>query len=379
MASAGQIQINNKDSRDKILCLAIHSLQAGGMERVMSELIWFFASKKQVKIHLILYGVTREIFYPLPENIEIYLPSFKFRNKWRLISTIRTLLFLRRTIKKISPDSLLSFGEYWNNFILLSVFGLKYPVFISDRSQPDKSLGWLNDNLRHWLYPKATGLILQTEKAKEIYLTKNKHNNIAVIGNPIKKASIITDFAKREKNILMVGRLIKSKHQDKLIEMFAKVSTPEWRLIIVGYDHLKQHNMERLQLLTKELRIEQRVVFTGKQGNIVSIYGTSSIFAFTSSSEGFPNVIGEAMAAGLPVVAYDCVAGPSEMVIDGYNGFLIPLFDNKMFESKLTLLMHDEILRETLGNNAIESIKKFSYEDICEAFFNFILLENRSN
>ena len=108
----------------------------------------------------------------------------------------------------------------------------------------------------------------------------------------------------------MVGRLIKTKHQDKLIEMFAKVSLPDWKLIIVGYDHLKQHNMERLKELAKNLDIEQRVVFTGKQDNIDEIYSKSSIFAFTSSSEGFPNVIGEAMAAGLPVIAFDCVAGP---------------------------------------------------------------------
>lgn len=358
----------------KKVCLVIHSLQAGGMERVMAELAGYFALKKEIKVHLVLYGITREIFYKIPDNISVHKPSFKFNNKFRFINTLLTLFYLRGTIKKIKPHGILSFGEYWNSFLLLSVLGLKYPTFVSDRSQPDKSLGWLHDHLRHWLYPTAKGLIFQTEKAKEIFLLKNKHMNIAVIGNPIRDFDAIDSIKEREKNVLMVGRLINSKHQDMLIEMFAKVSSPEWKLIIVGYDHLKQHHMERLKVLAKGLNVEQRVIFTGKQDNVEEIYYKSSVFAFTSSSEGFPNVIGEAMAAGLPVVAFDCVAGPSEMIIDGHNGFLVPLFDTRMFELKLKQLMEDEELRKRLGANGRESVKRFSKEMICEGFYEFIII-----
>jgi glycosyltransferase involved in cell wall biosynthesis len=319
-----------------------------------------------------IYGITREIFYPIPESTIIHKPSFRFNNDWRLFYTFKTLFFLRSTIKNINPDSILSFGEYWNSFLLLSIIGLKYPAFVSDRSQPDKRLGWLHDNLRNWLYHRAKGLIFQTEKAKEIYLSKSKHYNITVIGNPIKLFNTYELPAKREKVVLMVGRLIKSKHQDKLIKMFAKVATPDWKLMIVGYDHLKQQNMEKLRGLAKELNVDHQIIFTGKQNNIEEIYIRSSIFAFTSSSEGFPNAIGEAMAAGLPVIAFDCVAGPSEMINDGHNGFLIPLFDTDLFQSKLDQLMTDEKLREKLGSNARETIKKFSSEKICEAFYQFI-------
>jgi GalNAc-alpha-(1->4)-GalNAc-alpha-(1->3)-diNAcBac-PP-undecaprenol alpha-1,4-N-acetyl-D-galactosaminyltransferase len=366
--------IHNK--RKLIICLTIPSLQAGGMERVMSELAFYFASKSEPEVHLVLYGISREIFYPIPDNIIIHIPKFKFDNRWRLFYTLKTLCFLRKSIRKIKPTSILSFGEYWNNFVLLSALCLRYPVFVSDRSQPDKSLGWFHDNLRHWFYPRAKGLICQTEKAKEIFLAKNRHSNIAVIGNPIKNYSSAEPAEQREKNVLMVGRLITTKHQDKLIEMFAKVSAPEWKLIIVGYDHLKQQNMKRLTQLAKDLGVEHRVFFPGKKDNVEKIYSKSSIFAFTSSSEGFPNAIGEAMSAGLPVVAFDCVAGPSEMIIDGYNGFLIPLFDYKQFEIKLTSLMEDKDLREKLGSNARKSITKFSREKICEAFYEFIVQSN---
>ena len=361
--------INNKKT---IICLIIPSLQAGGMEKVMSELASYFVNKRGVEVHLILYGITREIFYTISDRIIVHKPLFTFNNRMRFFYTLKTLLFLRKTIKSINPDRILSFGEYWNNFVLLSIFGLKFPAFISDRSQPDKSLGWFHDHLRHWLYPRANGLILQTEKAKDIYLAKNNHHNIAVIGNPIK---IFNDYnlqEAREKNILMVGRLIKTKHQDKLIEMFAKVKLPDWKLIILGYDHLKQQNKERLKELAKDLNIETKVVFIDKKDNVNEDYRRSSIFAFTSSSEGFPNVIGEAMAAGLPVVAFDCAAGPSEMISDGHNGYLIPLHNYELFQSRMYALMADEELRKRLGSNAKENIKKFSSKKICNSYYKFI-------
>jgi GalNAc-alpha-(1->4)-GalNAc-alpha-(1->3)-diNAcBac-PP-undecaprenol alpha-1,4-N-acetyl-D-galactosaminyltransferase len=356
--------------------MVIPSLQAGGMERVMSELTGYFSSKRDIEVHLILYDLSREVFYQIPDSVIIHKPSFNFNNKFRFFYTLKTLYYLRYTIKQIDPKSILSFGEYWNNFFLLAVFGLKYATFVSDRSQPDKSLGWFHDKLRHWLYPMTTGLIFQTEKAREIFLITNKHPNTIVIGNPIREICYKGIPFKREKIILMVGRFIKTKHQDKLIEIFAKINHPDWKLMFVGYDHLKQNNMERLRMLAKDLNIEQRVLFTGKQDNIDEIYLKSSIFAFTSSSEGFPNVIGEAMAARLPIIAFDCVAGPSEMIKDNHNGFLIPLFDYQQFQEKLEVLMNREDLRTHFGKKACENIKRFSVTRTGDKYLQFILSNN---
>jgi len=351
----------------------IPSLQAGGMERVMSELAWSFSAREDVELHLVLYGISRETFYSIPADLHIHKPTFKFSNRFRIINTLRTLSYLRKTIKRIKPLSVLSFGEYWNNFVLLSLLGLKYPVFVSDRSQPDKSLGRFHDKLRHLLYPSARGIILQTDKAKEIYLKKHRHKNIAVIGNPIRLIEAGKQALKQEKRVLMVGRLIKTKHQDLLIKMFARVSPPDWTLMIVGYDHLKQQHMERLKALARELGVENQVVFTGKSDQIEELYLTSSIFAFTSSSEGFPNVIGEAMSAGLPVVAFDCIAGPSALIRDGETGFLAPLFDETEVGSKLGRLPSDEKLRAEMGKQAKLSIKDFALDKITDEFFQFII------
>jgi len=289
--------------KKKIIALIIPSLQAGGMERVMSELA--------------------------------------------------------------------AYGEYWNNFVLMATFGLRFPVYISDRSQPNKSLGKLHDWLRVVLYKKAQGIILQTQKAKEIYQEKFSTINIDVIGNPIREIENTQGY-KQENKILMVGRLIESKHQDRLIKIFSQLKKPNWKLIIVGYDHLNQNNSINLKKLITKFNLEDNVVLAGKQSNVERYYLTSKIFAFTSSSEGFPNVIGEAMAAGLPVVSYDCIAGPSEMISDMKNGFLVPLFDDDTFAMKLNKLMEDEDLRKLMGTNAKKDIKKFDRNIISKEFLEFI-------
>lgn len=354
------------------ICFVIPSLHPGGMERVMSELIEQFSKKQDLEIHLILYGIKRDIFFSIPGTVFIHRPAFGFNNKKRIYHSIKTIFFLRKTISVIQPTTVLSFGERWNSFVLLALLKKKARVFVSDRCQPDKSLGKVHDALRSWLYPKACGIIAQTGKAKEIYLKKYKHANIKVIGNPIGMISL-ENAPPRENIVLSVGRLIESKHHDKLIEIFARINRPNWKLIIVGDDALKQKNMERLQLLIQQLNFEGKIVLAGKQKNVNQFYLKSRVFAFTSSSEGFPNVLGEAQAAGLPVIAFDCVAGPADIVIDNQNGFLIPLNDDEQFEKKLSILMDNEALREKFGEHARQSIRRFDTSSIAEEYYKFLM------
>jgi glycosyltransferase involved in cell wall biosynthesis len=343
-------------------------MHTGGMERVMSELAAHFCQKPESDVHLVLYGINRDIFYSLPDNLTIHRPSFAFDNNNRLLSTLKTLWFVRQTVRRLNPDSVLSFGEYWNNFVLLALYGLRYPVYVSDRCQPDKSLGRVQDRLRNLLYPKAAGVIAQTIHAKRIYEGMYQQPNIAVIGNPIRSIAPQTAIS-REKIVLSVGRLIATKHHDELIRLFVRVRRPDWKLIIVGDDAIKQQNKRRLQALIEELGAADYVELAGKRNDVENFYLRSSIFAFTSSSEGFPNVIGEAQSAGLPVVAFDCIAGPSDMIQDGQNGFLVPLFNYDLFAERLATLMDDAALRERLGQAAQQSIRQFSADAIGEKFY----------
>lgn len=355
----------------KKLCLVIPSLQAGGMERVMSELANYFSLKPEIDVNMVMYGRKPELFYSIPSTIKLHQPHFFFNNKYRIWNTIKTFFFLRKKIKDISPDSVLSFGEYWNSFVLLSLLGLKIPVFVSDRCQPDKSLGKTHDFLRRLLYPKSAGVIVQTITAKSIYERRLRKASIIVIGNPIR--SINADSSKTRENIVLtVGRLIESKHHDELIRLFARINLPAWKLIIVGGDALKQTNMQRLETLVNDLNLSDRVILTGSRNDVDDFYKRSKIFAFTSSSEGFPNVIGEAMSAELSVVAFSCIAGPSDMIKDGENGYLVSLFDYACFEQRLTELMNNEILRIRFGENSKKAIEVFSVESIGQQFFEVI-------
>jgi len=340
------------------------------MERVMAELANYFSKKEEFEIHLILYGINREVFYNIQDSVIIHIPPFKFNNKVRVVSSLRTIFFLRRIITKLSPYSILSFGEYWNSFVLLSLIFTRFIIFISDRCSPEKRYSLLHTILRKVLYPGAAGIIAQTETAFNIYTSQGLNNNIRVIGNPIRL--IPNSDTKKEKIILSVGRLIKSKNHEKLVNLFLTINFPGWKLVIVGEDHLKQKIRERIEKIIKENNAIDRILLVGKRADVDLFYLKSMIFATASSSEGFPNVIGEAMSAGLPVIAFDCVAGPSELIIDNYNGFLIPLNDDTQFANKLRILMEDQELRIKMSEKSFESVKKFSVEIIGEEYFSLL-------
>lgn len=354
------------------ICLAIPSLQPGGMERVMSVLANNFAQRPNVEVHLMMFGREREIFYDISKSIIVHKPEFVFSNKHRTLSTFKTIAFIRKEIRRIKPDSILSFGDYWNSLVLLSCLGLKYPVFVSDRGRPCVDSNKKQHLLRKYLYPTAKGVIAQTEKAKVIYQSIYKNDNMTIIGNPINQLDVSFPDAQREKIVLSVGRLQNTKNYDRLIRTFSEIDKSDWKLIIVGGDTMKQSNYSLLSKMIAELGMQDRIILAGNQKNVQDYYLKSSIFAFLSSSEGFPNVVGEAMAAGLPVVSYDCVAGPSEMIEDGENGFLVPVFDDEMMKEKIVYLMEHEEERLRMGEYARNSIKMFDKDIICQKFFDFI-------
>lgn len=356
----------------KKICLVIHSLGIGGMERVMAQLANNFVSRANFKVYIILIGKKRQVVYKLSDLITVHKPAFSFSNNRRKIDTIRTIGFLRSTVKKINPDTVLSFGEMWNNLVLLALRGISIPIFISDRSEPGKDLGRLHNYLRNQLYPNASGYIAQTRKAKEVCLANEWNSNVKVIGNPIREIAS-DNYTTKENIVLSVGRLIKTKHFDRLIKIFAEIGDPDWKLVIVGGDAKKQQLSEELKKLIYELGAENRIFLEGEQKGIESYYKRSKIFAFTSSSEGFPNVIGEALSAGLPVVAYDCVAGPSDMIEDNKNGFLVKLFDEESFKKKLLILMENQSMRNKMAKTAINSVNKYDQEAIIDSYFEFII------
>jgi glycosyltransferase involved in cell wall biosynthesis len=362
---------NNMSKKSEIICLLLPTLQAGGMERVMAQLAVYFCSKASDEVHLVLYGRNIQMYYDLPESLQVHYPDFKFNNRFRLLSMFRRMAFLRRTIKSLKPNAILSFGEYWNSFVLLTLLGLKYPVFISDRCQPDKKMSSKHRLFRRYLYPLAKGVIAQTKVAREIYHKQFTHSNIEVIANPI-LVPASSNGIKREKIILTVGRLIPGKNHRQLIDLFIQLNQLDWKLVIVGGDAQHYNLKKELEAYITSLNLSDRILLTGSQPDVESYYQKASIFAFTSESEGFPNVLTEAMSFSLPVVAFDCVAGPSDIISNGNNGFLVPLHDYDTFSQRLQALMQDSVLRDRLGLQARESIRRFSLDSIGQAYYDFI-------
>ena len=349
----------------------IHALNIGGMERVMSILLNNFAQRNNVEVSLVLIGRHRRIEFDLDQRIQVYKPGFKFNPRQRNLSTLKTLSFIRQTIQSIKPSVILSFGEMWNNLVLLSLSGLNFPIYISDRSQPDKNLGRLHNFLKKKFYPKANGLIAQTTHAANIAKRKKLNNNIKVIGNPIRALDL--PKVKRENIILTVGRLIPTKNVDRLIDVFSNLDDKHWELIVIGGNAKHLDLLSQYKTQVKTLGMTEQIKLLGQQKHVEDHFAKSQIFAFMSTSEGFPNALGEAMAAGCACIAYDCVAGPSDMIDDGINGFLIPEGNETLFQQRLSELIQNQDIRERLGTKAQEKIKNFEAHKISQSFLDFML------
>ena len=171
----------------------------------------------------------------------------------------------------------------------------------------------------------------------------------------------IDNSINKENIILYVARLDKNKAQDTLLKAFSKIDNKDWKLVLVG-DGNKRKEYEQL---ANKLNIIDSVIFTGKINNPEYYYNRAKIFAFTSKSEGFPNALIEALSFGLPCVSTNCPSGPSELIDDGNNGFLIPVGDSKALQNKLNLLIEDDKLRNNLSKKANLKGKEFHIDNVC--------------
>lgn len=350
----------------KKVCLVIPSLKVGGMERVMSQLANYFSAKDDVIVTLIVLAKTQR-FYEIEPKVKVIEPEFKFNSRWRIIYSIRTILFLRRNVKALMPDAVLSFGEMFNSFVLLGTKFLKIRIFVSDRSRPNIEMHSFHKFFRKKIYRSATGIISQTEYSKKFLIQEIKHENIKVIPNPV--AFFEWNVVERKNIIITVGRLVTTKRIELLIDIFSQINSNDWELWIVGDGPQKNRLIEK----SNYLRISSKVKFFGNQLQINDFYSVSKIFAFVSSSEGFPNVLLEAMSNGLACISFDCVAGPSELIQHEYNGFLIPDNDINLYSEKLRELMKSEELRHKFSENAKARSLDFNIEIIGEAYLKFLI------
>ena len=169
---------------------------------------------------------------------------------------------------------------------------------------------------------------------------------------------------------IAVGRLSKQKGFDILLRAWSLVenSIADWELAIIGSGEEEQ----ALKALAAEL-VLQRVSFIPATKDIVSWYDKASCFLLSSRYEGFVMVLLEAMAKGLPPVAFDCVAGPREIIDDGYNGFLVPMDGGyELFAKKTIELLKSHELQDQFAVNARKCSEDFSISSIRKQWIDLI-------
>ena len=364
---------------NKSICFITGALgNAGGQERALTNLTNEFAKKGHQITIICLFK--SEIFFEIHPAINVIMPKYgrdpnydpiktnksnRYSNKY--IHALKLIPYIRKNIIRTNPDTVISFGDWYNSYVILATRFLRKPVFITNRMGPNINYGVLMEFFNKLFYRLATAMIVQTKRAKAIMQNKYKINDIRIVPNGIKKMDIVN--RKHEKIIITVGRLHKEKGHAVLIEAFSKLKNKDWTLDIVG------HGPERVALEKQvlNLRIKDRVCFHGHKKDFKDLLAAASIFVLPSFYEGFPNALIEAMSVPLTCVSSDCVAGPREIINHGENGFLFETGNVDSLTLILDELMNDPSKLSLYEKNAFNIIDNYNFENVACQFLNEIL------
>jgi N-acetylgalactosamine-N,N'-diacetylbacillosaminyl-diphospho-undecaprenol 4-alpha-N-acetylgalactosaminyltransferase len=376
---------NNQLPEKQNIAVFINSLAGGGAERVVSYLLPYLVNNA-FRVHLILNNNT--IICKIPDEITLHLIE---NSK---IDTSEVLKFLKlpllaikyhRILRKENISISLSFLSRPSYISILSKYlsRNKTKIIISERSHPSSQYNYgnlkslINRFLIRNLYKKSD-LIITNSRGNSEDLIKNFNippELIKTIHNPIDielinsqkalEGFFDTDFF----NIITVGRLDAGKNHELLIHSMAVLKGKKIRLYILGTGILHSY----LQNMIQSYHLEQEVFLLGFDKNPYQYLKAADLFVFSSNHEGFPNVILEAMACGLPIVSTDCPAGPREiMCYDSKSnepikilkntpvGILIPLNNIDSMVNAIQTMQSDSAYYETCVLNIKNRILDFA-------------------
>lgn len=355
-------------SLEKHICIVSPSLKIGGIARVLSELANYWV-RNGYKVSFISCLAGSRL-YKLDSEVNLIEPEF-YRSKSivnKLFFYPRLIFFIRREVLKLAPDRVLTFGDTFNPLVVLSLLFTDINVFISDRTSPDYRYSFPNSLLKKLLYPMADGFIAQTEKMKIYRQQEYPMLKIEVIPNPISQPELLG--MERQNIILYVGRFAMEKGPERLILAFSKLQdVGDWELHMAGEGPM----LDEMKILARELNLQEKIRFLGKVDRVSELYSKASIFVLPSKLEGFPNSLCEAMSYGLPCVTFDSFPF-NEIFIDGRSGKAIPDGNIDSLADYLRKLILEKELRNDLGRNARNEIKKLGITNISHQFEKFMNL-----
>jgi len=354
------------------LLVFIYNLHGGGAERVTVNLVNHWAEKGWQLTVVTMVGPGTD-FYTLNyrvKRISLNLDADSHNPISALKHNLKRVLALRQILKQETPDVALSIMTSANCLLALAGYRTGIPLIGSERIYPplmpiDKAWNWL----RRKTYPMLDVVVSLTQKSA-VWIEKNTGaRHVRIIPNavffplPDNEPKILPERMSENKMLVIaVGRLHPQKGFDRLINAFGKAADriSGWRLVILGEGPERQY----LESLVKRLNLDSLVTLPGAAGNIADWYKAAELFVLGSHFEGFPNVLIEAMAHGLPVISVDCDTGPRDIIRNGKDGLLVPQDDEEALVKALVRLMKDGEFRATLAANAIEVRQRFSVEKV---------------
>lgn len=356
----------------KKICFLIGNIDhSGGTERV-TNLIANDLSKKGYKIYILSLFSDENPFFKLDENIGVYsLYSKKISFKKNLLQTIWKI---RSFSTEHELDTLIVVDSISCVFTIPALFGLKIKHICWEHFNFNVDLGLSFRRLGRKLAAKYCDYIVTlTNRDKKLWMhgLSNIKAEIVPIPNPTPYENTENLPNLESKIILAVGRLTHQKGFDFLIDAWAKVcnTNSDWMLRIIG----DGEDEKKLKQQAKNLGIYNRIEFIAATKNINKYYETASFYCMSSRFEGLPMVLLEAQAFGLPIVAFDCDTGPSEIITNNINGYLCNQNNCEDLSSALNNMMNisDEKFKNMCLNAKLNS-NSFKLDKIIEKWTNII-------
>lgn len=340
--------------------------RTGGTERVLS-IIANELSKQKNKFNIHILSITNEnntSYFNLENEIknDRILKSKDVNFKKQYFQVVKGI---RHYIKENNIDILIDVE------VIASLFSIPATRFTKTKLISWEHFNFYEDNGSHLrIYARKLAarfsncIITLTEHDKQNYLNNlDIKGKVEYIYNPIEEVDDVECNIK-SKQIISVGRLTYQKGFDMLCDV-AKVVLKDnkgWKWLILGDGEDK----DKLRSKIKEYGLENKLILKGNVSNVEEYYKNSSLYVMTSRFEGLPMTLLEAKTYKLPIVSFNCLTGPSEIVKNNINGYLINPENVEAMSNKLNILMNDENKLKEFSNNAQIDIEKFKLKPIIE-------------
>lgn len=346
------------------IALIGYRLGIGGAEKVMANLSIFF-EKQGIEIHNII--ILDEVSYSYSGKL-VNLGKLKNQSNG-VLNKIKRLIYLKKYLDENNFDYIIDFRFRIKPIQELIIAKWLYKTktiftvhsYLINHYMPDWSF------LTRFMYKNCYKIVSITNKSKELIEAKHHLKNVQTIYNPIDidtiKLKCDEPINFNSEFIIGVGQMETNiKQFDKLIDAYENSDLPKNKihLILLGDGKLR----ESLKEIAYQKNIPEKVHFFGFQENPFRYIAKAKFFVLSSLNEGLPNVILESLACQTPVVSFDCLSGPSEMIINHQNGILVENQNVSKLTEAMNLFINDTNLYDNCKKNSQKSIEKFSIENI---------------